>query len=701
VKELIGKHFVDLIQPDYLQNAAGFYELQLTKKIQNTFYEFPAVTKDGTALWLAQNVQLMMENGRIVGFQAVARDITKRIQMEERVRRFLEQQIAVNQLALALGETRDLDKMYRIVYEHVRALMDAGAFIVSFYNSETQLIRAGYVVIHGSVCDVASFLPIPLEKVGHGLQSQVIHTGEPLYTPDWRKAMERTRTEYKIAGDGAVSQGPPPEEQEDSARSALSIPMKIEGETIGVIQVQSHRLDAYRQEDIDLCYAMASVAAIAIQNARLYEAVQQELAERKRAEEALRRSEERYRAVAETAIAGIGIADSEENLTLVNPAFAKMLGYTQDELTGMNLSQLLDQGEIARYQELTQVGRERVSSCYETTLRRKDGKALNMLVSASPLTVSDGSFEGSLAVVLDITERKALEMQLAQAQKLEAIGQLAAGIAHEINTPIQYVGDNTRFLQDSFADMSGLVEKYHCLLEAARVGSAPPELVAAVEKAIDEADMEYLSEEIPVAIQQSLEGIARVAKIVRAMREFSHPGVEEKTTTDINKAIESTITVARNEWKYVAEMETDFDSELPLVLCLPGEFNQVILNLLVNAAHAIADVVGDGSEGKEPALSPKGTITVSTHCDGDWAKVRISDTGMGIPEEVRPRIFDPFFTTKEVGKGTGQGLAIAHNVVVEKHGGTITFETKVGKGTTFIIRLPINSVPQREIIDDF
>ena len=275
-----------------------------------------------------------------------------------------------------------------------------------------------------------------------------------------------------------------------------------------------------------------------------------------------------------------------------------------------------------------------------------------------------------------------MQSQLAQSQKLASIGRLTAGVAHEINTPIQYVGDNIRFLQDAFDDLSQLLGKYTELLDAIKTSVVPDTLIREVEAAVEKADLAYLTEEIPTAIQQSLEGVAHVTKIVRAMKELSYPDVEEKTPIDINKAIESTITVARNEWKYVAELETDFDSNLPLVPCLPGEFNQVILNLLTNAAHAIADVVGDGCTGK-------GTITIRTRCEGDWAEVRVSDTGTGIPEEIRSRIFEPFFTTKEVGKGTGQGLVIARSVIVDKHSGTFDFETEVGAGTTFIIRLPI------------
>jgi signal transduction histidine kinase len=204
-----------------------------------------------------------------------------------------------------------------------------------------------------------------------------------------------------------------------------------------------------------------------------------------------------------------------------------------------------------------------------------------------------------------------------------------------------------------------------------------------LEEITRKVDLAYLTEEVPRAINQTLEGVDRVTKIVRAMKEFSHPGVKEKTLADLNKAIENTVTVSRNEWKYVADMITELDSSLPAVPCLVGEFNQVVLNIIINAAHAIQEVVGRDS-------GRKGTIRVSTHHDPDWVEVRIGDTGGGIPEDIRSRIFDPFFTTKGVGKGTGQGLAIAHSVIMDKHGGTLHFETEMGKGTTFFIRLPLH-----------
>jgi signal transduction histidine kinase len=294
---------------------------------------------------------------------------------------------------------------------------------------------------------------------------------------------------------------------------------------------------------------------------------------------------------------------------------------------------------------------------------------------------------GFLITGTDVTERKQLEEQLRQAQKLEAIGQLAAGIAHEINTPAQYVGDNTQFLKESWPVVSELLGLCQTLGEESKAGAVSAGIVSRLANCAGQADLAYLLDETPRAIDQSLEGVQRVAKIVKAIKEFSHPGSEEKRAIDINRAIETTITVARNEWKYVADVVTHFDSDLPAVPCLAGEFNQVILNLLINAAQAVGDKVGDGSNGK-------GTITITTKREDEQAEIRIQDTGKGVPEAIRGRIFEPFFTTKPVGKGTGQGLAIAHTVIVKKHDGRIWFDSEVGKGTTFYVRLPLAPLAQ-------
>ncbi|MDR3553430.1 MAG: response regulator [Syntrophobacteraceae bacterium] len=232
--------------------------------------------------------------------------------------------------------------------------------------------------------------------------------------------------------------------------------------------------------------------------------------------------------------------------------------------------------------------------------------------------VSAGGAESSGLIILgtDITEYKLMERQLTQSQKLESIGQLAAGIAHEINTPAQYVGDNTRFLDSAFESLEKIHLLYDQLLGGLRVGNPVEAIVQTIAEAQDEMDFEFIRKEVPDAIRQSLEGIDRITRIVLSMKEFSHPGTDEKTGIDINRAIANTITVARNEWKYVADVSTDFDSDLPSVRCIPGEFNQVILNLIINSAHAIAERVSDGSK-------QKGTIVVSTRKEGDFVEIRI------------------------------------------------------------------------------
>jgi signal transduction histidine kinase len=281
--------------------------------------------------------------------------------------------------------------------------------------------------------------------------------------------------------------------------------------------------------------------------------------------------------------------------------------------------------------------------------------------------------------MLDVTERKKLESDLAQAQKLESVGRLASGIAHEINTPVQFVSDSIHFVRDGTQDLSMLIEKYQQL----RLSSVVPvssELAADIARAEESVDLPYLLDRMPKALDRALSGLGHVAVIVRSMKEFAHPDQKDKTGIDLNKAIASTLMIANNECKYVADVETDF-GELPAVNCFAGDINQVILNVVVNAAHAIGDQV--------QGTDRKGRINVQTCHDGEHVVIAISDTGSGIPSSIRDKIFDPFFTTKGVGRGTGQGLAIARSIVVDRHGGTIEFETEVGRGTTFFIRLPI------------
>ena len=418
--------------------------------------------------------------------------------------------------------------------------------------------------------------------------------------------------------------------------------------------------------------------------------VGRDISDRKKMEDALREAERKFRGIFDEAIVGIFQSAPAGRFLSVNRAMARIFGYdSPEEMIAMvsDISRLYV--EPKRYNEFVLV-MDRLGSMLslECEVLRKDGRKIWIAASGRAVRQTGGPVRNGVVLryegmVEDITERKLLRSQLLQAQKLESVGQLAAGIAHEINTPTQYIGDNVRFLKDSFQELKNLLAHYERLLTSAQANALSRETTQEVAAAVQRADVGFLLEEIPKAIEQTLDGITRVSAIVGAMKEFSHPGSKERVPLDLNRAIENTVTVARNEWKYVADLETDFDPSLPPVSCLPGEFNQVMLNLIVNAAHAVADVVGKGG-------SAKGTIKVATRNCRDWVEIRVEDTGSGIPEKVRARVFDPFFTTKEIGKGTGQGLAIAHSVIVEKHGGTIHFETKEGHGTTFIVRLPYN-----------
>ncbi len=369
--------------------------------------------------------------------------------------------------------------------------------------------------------------------------------------------------------------------------------------------------------------------------------------------------------IVECADAAMISKDLEGRVLTWNRGAERIYGYSAGEMTGKDISLLLPADRVdEEHRIMEKLRRGHATEHFETIRVTKSGKPINVLLTLSPIRDHRGSILGGAHVAWDITQLKQLQAQLAQAQKLESIGHLAAGVAHEINTPIQYIGDNGKFLEEAFHDLIKWLDS--------------PQT--------EDGGLEYLRREIPNAVTQLLEGVQNVAGIVRAMKEFSHPGPVEKMPFDVNRAIESTIMVSRNEWKYVTEVTTDLDPDLPPVPCIAGEFNQVILNLIVNSAHAIASVVGNSGR--------KGAIHIITRRKGALVEIRVTDTGCGIPAEIQSKVFDPFFTTKPVGQGTGQGLAIAHSVIVQKHGGTLRVESEPGLGATFIIELPL----ERELV---
>lgn len=644
-KELLTMTPLD-IKPEFTESS--FREMiapMVGGKISSHTFETIHRRKDGKLIPVEIFIQYISSKGEQGRFVAIVRDITERKKtqkeleeahagLEKRVKDATAELLAANEyLRLEIADRKRAEAALRESEEKYRALIE--------------MANDGVVIIQDM--KIMYVNPRATQMIGFSMEEAV---GQPFTNFIHQKELPKVAERYKKRMEG-----------KEVPRLYETVLINKSGELLDV-ELNATIIE-YSGKPADLVFI-------------------RDITDRKRAEEELREAHAETEQLL-TAIHSILIwVHPSGRVARWNNAAEEVFGIDAESVVGKPFT------ECGINWNWTEISRD-IARCKEDEMPvriddvpyiRRDGKDGFIGATFTPIFSDNGEWGGFLMLAAETTERKILESQLAQAQKLESIGQLAAGIAHEINTPTQYVGDNLRFFHDAYEDMAKLLESYSGLLQSAKKGEPTEGLVGKIDKLAEEIDLDYLREEIPKAIEQSLDGVGRVAKIVRAMKEFSHPGSEEKTAVDINKAIESTITVARNEWKYFAELETDFDPTLPLVPILPGDFNQVVLNMIVNAAHAIADVVGDGSQ-------EKGKIKIVTRKTGDHVEIRISDTGAGIPEEIRHKVFDPFFTTKEVGKGTGQGLAISRNVVVDKHGGSISLESEEGKGATFIISLPL------------
>jgi len=392
----------------------------------------------------------------------------------------------------------------------------------------------------------------------------------------------------------------------------------------------------------------------------------------------------------------------EPLIVYCNKAAAEQHGFRREELLGKPVSILRQWvGHNANYlSDVEAAMRAGRTYHHEDEVTRRDGTTYWLGVAIRPIYDHAGRLTHSVAVGADITvkreeaqkkqelqhklvekmkERERMVIELQLAQKLESVGRLAAGIAHEINTPIQYVGDSVYFLRSACDDFNQLLDHWRHAIDSLPDSPVHSCLRLEIEESMKRHDMEFIRTEIPKAFERTFDGVERVTNIVKAMKEFAHPDAHEQSPSDLNHALQTTLLVASNEYKYVAKIRTDF-SDLPHVVCNIGELNQVFLNLIVNAAHAIHDAGKDVNTGE---------IKISTAVAGESAVIRISDNGCGVPPENLSKLFDPFFTTKEVGRGTGQGLAITHSIVVDKHGGEISVKSDVGIGTEFTLRLPI------------
>jgi two-component system NtrC family sensor kinase len=376
----------------------------------------------------------------------------------------------------------------------------------------------------------------------------------------------------------------------------------------------------------------------------------------------------------------------EPTIIYCNRMAAEIYGLQREDISGTPL------GMLARFISASQDSQRDYATlssgqkiAYESETKRVDGTTFWRGITEVPVFDSTGRLIRSIATGADITakreaalrqaalqdqlvaelkERERMQSELQLAQKLESVGRLAAGIAHEINTPIQYITDSVNFLGSAFDELFTVLATNDSAQHANQL-----------------VDIKFLRDEVPRAIERTIEGTERVATIVRSMKEFSHPDASEKMAADLNRALKNTLMIARSEYKYVATVDLQC-GDLPEVMCNIGELSQVFLNLIVNSSHALADAGRDTETGR---------ITIKTGVVDGWAELSFEDNGCGILQAVIDKIYDPFFTTKEVGRGTGQGLAIARSIVVDKHSGRISVQSTPGTSTCFTLRLPLNA----------
>lgn len=573
---------------------------------------------------------------------AVVRDVTE-------LKKTVAESAVILETIQGVSTTSNVKELLDHIHTTIKRFVYAENCFVALYDAKTRELDTELYV------DKYEAAPPPGELI-HGLAGYAFRIGEPMLLT--AAAIDQ------LIDDGEIDV--------IGRRPAvwLGVPLRTPHGSIGVLVVQHYDDgNAYDERDVELLASIGDQIGVAI--------------DRKRAEIEMFDAKSFLNRVIDNVPNLIYVKDRVGRYVLTNKAFADLHGMDVKDVVGKSDKDLLGfNDDVNRYDHSDHYVISNRKEYVNEEEKITDAKGnVHWLQSVKRPLMGSAGVEYILGIATDMTERKKLEHQLRQAQKLESIGQLASGIAHEINTPTQYVGDNVRFLRDSFFDYSSVLANARQLAKFCWDHGVLDEKLTMFNHSILDADLEFLDSEVPKALDQALDGVERISKIVRSMKDFAHPGSNDYNEINLNKSIESAITVASNEWKYVANVVRDYDEKLPLVSCLGSEVNQVILNILVNAAHAIAD--------KNVESGEKGTITLKTQMAEGNAVISITDTGTGMTDEVAKRAFDPFFTTKDVGRGTGQGLAISHRVIVEKHGGTISVASSPGKGATFTITLPI------------
>ncbi len=645
------------------EEVIAFFELE---NRAGGFSETEQHWLEGTADYIAPVLNARFERDR---------EENKRKKAEIKLRQQLQETKAIADLSRAIRSAENEDQMAAILLGETLlqvGLTDGGLFLQNEETGDLQgVLGQGWLDIQRM-----NELAKPGGMVHFAFQLAEIHLAPDLAADPLLPAQLKAQT--------------PPGWQ------AILIPIRSFEDVLGVFMLMAPPNSALNNTQIGVLKRTIELGAKAFQRIRMhnnlrrsYEGLRSETQIRRGIEEQLAKEKEMLSISLESSGEGIIATDQNGKITIFNAAAEQITGYTAQEALGQPIEacfHLLNQQTHEAASDPIQflLNYEQTSSLLNQpspALITKSQEKILVSGKISPISIHQNNIEGYILIFDNVTEKEIRMAQSALSQKLEAIGQLAAGIAHEINTPIQYVGDNVNFLNRALLNFLELQVFYNRFFHAHVGETISSQDLAEYETAVQRLNIEGYTAEFPSAVEETLDGVERVRKIVLAIREFAHPSKKEKEMSDINQGIQTTITISRNEWKYCAELETDLDPDLPLVWCQIDEINQVVLNMIVNAAQAIQDQAAPNEE-------EKGHIWIKTRQKNGRAIISIEDTGGGIPEKIISRIFDPFFTTKGVGRGTGQGLSIAHNIIVKHHHGQIYVQSNPGIGTTFTIELP-------------
>lgn len=701
--------FLELVHPADRAYVVEVNNPATTQKIEALLhYEHRIIRKNGVVRWVTEEAGTVYDqSGKAVKLVGMVIDITERKLMEEelhnaregleqtvneRTKELVEVNIAlsdeVNERRLAETTLRrmlmaekmiaDISSMFAVSTEDILDLcIDQSLKMVGqFYN-----VDRSYIFLLSSD---GIYMDNTHEWCAPGIapEKENLQQVEASATPWWFSKLAKN----EAINIPLVEQMPPEAEVEKAMlqaqgnKSVLVVPLFTRDSLLGFIGFDTvQHQKSWAEEEIALLRVVSDIIAGNITRVRY--------------EEQLAEEKELLSVTLQSISEGIIVVDPDQRVTNLNDRAEEITGWNRQEATGRQLAEvfhLLQAGQVKPAEDpLSFIIKGIADGGYSKDallLVSRSGSKFNVYAGAAAINDNEGSKRGTVLAFQDITDKVRAEAELALAEKLKSVGQLAAGIAHEINTPMQYIGDNIAFLKDSYKQSTKFIEKMQSLF-------TDPELpcsesaISELSKLYDQLNINYHLKELPLAIEQTLQGVERVAALIQAMRGFSRSGEAAKSKADLNKAIEDTLTVSRNEWKYIAEVKLDLAPDLPRVYCAVGAINQVLLNVVINAVQAVEEAVNRG-------YFASGEIRIATRVEGENAVIEIADNGIGIARAKLNRIFDPFFTTKEVGTGTGQGLMIAHDIIYNRHGGSIEVDSEEGKGTVFLIKLPLEAGEQ-------